>query len=153
MGKETKILRTGRKVRNVTIHCMSPEPGDQEWPLLMKRITHCQIKSCSVHQKYTNAAALELLDPRQPEIQPMVFLIQMSGELIRIKTDIWRPLALLYFSHIEISGNRLKYYQPHKWFKDLKYQEKWKPSPEFETSMVTGSKMTCSTFLLHVISH
>ena len=97
-------------------HCMSPEPGDQEWPLLMKRITHCQIKSCSVHQKYTNAAALELLDPRQPEIQPMVFLIQMSGELIRIKTDIWRPLALLYFSHIEISGNRLKYYQLHKWF-------------------------------------
>ena len=33
-----------------------------KWPFRhsMKRITHCQIKSCSTYQKYTNAAELEL---------------------------------------------------------------------------------------------
>ena len=55
---------------------------DMKWPL-MKRITHCQTESCSTYQKYTNAA--------------MIFLIQMSRELIHIKSDIWWPLAVLLF--------------------------------------------------------
>ena len=31
------------------------------------------------------------------ELSPIIFLIQMSRELIHIKSDMWRPLAVLLY--------------------------------------------------------